>query len=121
MSTDPREPSVSFRPLGRAHDWYTGLRSPTGVECCSERDCRPVPYRLNPDTKQEEIEANEAWRPVEYDKALPFRSPDGGAYACCGNPSGEKKPAFRCIIFLAWSTSTVSKGSSPSTVRRPLA
>ena len=82
--------------LGGAHDWYTGLRSPTGIECCGERDCRPVPYRLNPDTRQEEIEANEAWRPVEYDKVLPFPSPDGGAHACWGDPWGGKKPGIRC-------------------------
>ncbi len=84
--------------LGGAHGWYTGLRSPTGVECCGGRDCRPVPFRLNPDTRQEEIEANEAWRPVEHDKVLPFPSPDGVAHACWGDPWGGKKPVFRCII-----------------------
>jgi hypothetical protein len=84
--------------LGGAHDWYTGLRSPTGVECCGGRDCRPVPFRLNPDTRQEEIEANEAWRPVEHDKVLPFPSPDGGAHACWDDPWGGKRPVFRCII-----------------------
>jgi hypothetical protein len=25
-----------------AHDGYTGLMSPTGVSCCSDRDCQPV-------------------------------------------------------------------------------
>ena len=84
--------------LARAHDWYTGLRSPSGVECCGGRDCRPVPFRVNPDTGQEEIEANEAWRPVERDKVLPFPSPDGRAHACWDDPWGGKKPAFRCII-----------------------
>jgi hypothetical protein len=72
--------------LARAHDWYTGLRSPSGVECCGGRDCRPVPFRLNPDTGQEEIEANEAWRPVERDKVLPVPSPDGKAHACWDDP-----------------------------------
>ena len=84
--------------LARAHDWYTELRSPSGVECCGGRDCRPVPYRLNPDTGQEEIEAIEAWRPVERDKVLPFPSPDGGAHACWDDPWGGRKPAFRCIV-----------------------
>ena len=72
--------------LGGAHDWYTGLRSPTGIECCGERDSRPAGI------------SDEAWRPVEYDKVLPFPSPDGGAHACWGDPWGGKKPAFRCII-----------------------
>jgi hypothetical protein len=53
-----------------AHEWYTGLRSPDGMSCCSERDCRPVAYRINPDTGREEINANGAWHPVEYDIAV---------------------------------------------------
>ncbi len=34
--------------LAGAHEWYTGLRSPTGVDCCGESDCHPVSYRRNP-------------------------------------------------------------------------
>jgi hypothetical protein len=79
-----------------AHDWYTGLHSPKGVDCCGGRDCRPVPYRLNAETGREEIEANEAWWLVEYDKVLPFSAPDGLAHACWIGPWG--KPFFRCII-----------------------
>ena len=55
-----------------------------------------MPYRLNAETGQEEIGANEAWWPVEYDKVLPFFSPDGSAHACWIGPWG--KPFFRCII-----------------------
>ena len=29
-----------------AHEWYTGLRGPTGAGCCNDRDCAPVPSRL---------------------------------------------------------------------------
>jgi hypothetical protein len=79
-----------------AHDWYTGLHSPKGVDCCGGQDCRPVPYRLNAETGREEIEANEAWWLVEYDKVLPFSAPDGLAHACWIGPWG--KPFFRCII-----------------------
>ena len=79
-----------------AHDWYGGLRSPRGVDCCGGRDCRPVPYRLNAETGREEIEANRAWWPVEYDKVLPFPSPDGSAHACWVSLVGP--PAFICII-----------------------
>ena len=49
-----------------SHEWYTGLRSPSGAPCCNERDCRPVAYRINRDTGREEIQANGTWYPVEY-------------------------------------------------------
>ena len=79
-----------------AHDWYTGLRSPRGADCCGERDCRPVPYHLNLKTGREEIKANGAWWPIEHDKVLPFPSPDGSAHACWVGPVGP--PSFLCII-----------------------
>ena len=80
----------------RAHDWYEGLRSPAGIECCGERDCRPVHYRLNARNGREEIEANGRWWPIELDKVLTLSTPDGGAHACWDNPRG--KPQFRCIV-----------------------
>jgi hypothetical protein len=82
-------------PVG-SHEWYTGLRSPSGADCCNERDCRPVAYRINRVTGREEIQANGAWHPVEYDKVLPFSSPDGEYHACWGNVAG--RPDFRCIM-----------------------
>jgi hypothetical protein len=83
-------------PQADAHDWYTGLHSPKGVDCCGGRECRPVPYRLNAETGREEIEANGAWWPVEYDKVLPLSLPGGLAHACWIGP--WDKPYFRCII-----------------------
>ena len=80
----------------RAHDWYQGLHSPSGIECCDVRDCRPVPYRLNAGSGHEEIEANGRWWPVEQDKVLALSTPDGEAHACWRNPRG--RPEFRCII-----------------------
>ena len=79
-----------------AHDWYDGLTSPSGLACCDERDCRPVPYRLDGATGHEEIKANGRWWPVEYDKVLNLPTPDGEAHACWRNPRG--RPEFRCII-----------------------
>jgi hypothetical protein len=79
-----------------AHSWYTGLRSPSGIPCCNDRDCRPVDYRLNAQTGREEISANGGWYAVEQDKVLAYSSPDGNAHACWGNQIG--KPAFLCII-----------------------
>jgi hypothetical protein len=79
-----------------AHDWYKGLLAPSGIQCCDDRDCRPVPYRLNAKTGREEVEANGRWWPVELDKVLALSTPDGGAHACWDNPRG--KPRFRCLI-----------------------
>ena len=79
-----------------AHGWYDGLTSPSGLECCDDRDCRPVPYRLNATSGREEIRANGRWWPIEYDKVLNLPTPDGEAHACWRNPRG--RPEFRCII-----------------------
>ena len=87
--------AAAVGPAG-AHDWYRGLESPSGLRCCEERDCRPVPYRLNAEAGREEIEANGRWWTVEYDKVLVLPTPDGDAHACWANPRG--KPEFRCII-----------------------
>jgi hypothetical protein len=88
--------AATFVSPASAHSWYTGLRSPTGIPCCNDRDCRPVDYRLNAQTGHEEIQANGGWFPVEQDKVLAYSSPDGNAHACWGNQIG--KPAFLCII-----------------------
>jgi hypothetical protein len=98
--------AASAPPAG-SHDWYTGLRSPSGAPCCNERDCRPVAYRINPDTGREEINANGAWHPVEYDKVLPFSSPDGGYHACWSNAAGS--PKFRCIMLPGMALLPLSK------------
>jgi hypothetical protein len=82
-----------------SHEWYTGLRSPSGAPCCNERDCRSVANRINRDTGREEIQANGAWYPIEYDKELPFSSPDGGYHAFWSNAAG--RPDF-ASWFPAW-------------------
>jgi hypothetical protein len=83
-----------------SHEWYTGLRSPSGMPCCNERDCHPVASRVKHDTGREEIQAIGAWYPVEYGKVLPFSSPDGGYHACWGNAAG--RPDFAASCFPAW-------------------
>ena len=92
------------------HEWYAGLRSPSGMPCCNERDCHPVAFRVNHDTGDEEIQANGAWYPVEYGKVLPFSSPDGGYHACWGNAAG--RPDFRCIILPGVASLAPSEGSA---------
>jgi hypothetical protein len=91
-----------------AHEWYSGLRSPSGAPCCNERDCRPVASRVNPLTRREEIWANGAWYPLEYDRVLPFSSPDGGYHACWTRPVG--RPVFRCIILPGMASLAPSEG-----------
>jgi hypothetical protein len=104
-----------------AHDWYEGLRSPHGADCCGGRDCRPVPYHLNPETGQEEIKANGAWWPIDYGKVLPFPSPDSSAHACWISPVGI--PAFICIILPGMAgldRSPASPDSPAQAARSPL-
>ena len=31
-----------------AHDIYSHLNDANGASCCTEHDCRPVPYRVSP-------------------------------------------------------------------------
>jgi hypothetical protein len=95
-------PAACSVPAG-SHDWYTGLRSPDGMSCCNERDCRPVAYRINPDAGREEIKANGAWHHVEYDKVLPFSSP-----TVVRMPAGAKRREgryFAASSFPAWRSS----------------
>jgi len=86
-----------------AHDWFEGLLSPHGVPCCGENDCRAVPYRLNAETGQEEVEVNGQWWPVDPDKVPAFTPPDGKVYACWDQRQTQsfplrKPPNFHCII-----------------------
>jgi len=83
-----------------SHEWYAGLRSPSGMPCCNERDCRPVASPVNHDTRREEIQANGAWYPVEYGKVLPFPSPDGGYHAW--GATRREDPTFAASSFPAW-------------------
>jgi hypothetical protein len=89
-----------------AHEWYTGLRSPDGMSCCMSGTA--APWRIASTATREEIQANGAWYPVEYDKVLPFSSPDGGYHACWCNAAG--RPDFRCIMLPGMASLPLSKG-----------
>jgi hypothetical protein len=101
-----------------SHEWYAGLRSPSGMPCCNERDCHRVAARVNRDTGDEEIQANGAWYPVEYGKVLAFSSPDGGYHARWGNAAG--RPNFRCIILPGVASFAPSDGSARITSGFPV-
>jgi hypothetical protein len=117
--------AVSALPA-ESHEWYAGLRSPSGMPCCNERDCHPVASRVNHDTGREEIQANGAWYPVEYGKVLPFSSPDGATM-----PAGATRRedlTFAASFFPAWPPShprrisaRITSGFPVQTEERPAA
>ena len=39
---------VGLDPPAQAHDIYSHLNDANGASCCTELDCRPVPYRVSP-------------------------------------------------------------------------
>jgi hypothetical protein len=82
----------------KSHGWYAGLRSPSGMPCCNERDCHPVAARVNRDTGDEEIQANGAWYPVEYG----WLSPPLMAATMPAGATRRDDPTFAASFFPAW-------------------
>lgn len=84
-----------------AHDWYAGLRSPSGERCCQGRDCRPVAMCVGWD-RREGLLVGDACLPIPWDKVLPLASPDGRPHACWRDPpegyGRGMTPALRCVI-----------------------
>lgn len=83
-----------------AHDWYSGLTSPTGERCCTGHDCQAVDQRYNPATHRLEIGIEGAWVPVDSAKLVTMPSPDGSAHACYSREWLKRKmtPVVRCVI-----------------------
>jgi hypothetical protein len=78
------------------NDWYGSLRSPTGIPCCSNKDCRRLDACTLPDGKQG-VAANGGCWPIPYDKVLPgLSSPDGEMHGCFPNSAG--KPVWLCFV-----------------------
>jgi hypothetical protein len=46
---------LGFTASASAHDWYTGLISPTGKWCCNGRDCEAVDQRYNGESRRLEL------------------------------------------------------------------
>jgi hypothetical protein len=63
-----------------AHDWYDGLKRPSGGSCCSDQDCQSVP--LCALDGREGVTLGGTCRPIEWGKVLRLPSPDGQAHAC---------------------------------------
>lgn len=83
-----------------AHDWYTGLESPAGERCCSDRDCVPVAHRYVSATQRVEVRIDGVWWPVENATLVALPSPDGMAHACFARlwMNRQMTPVIRCII-----------------------
>ncbi|HWL70167.1 MAG TPA: hypothetical protein VNS22_17530 [Geminicoccus sp.] len=97
-----------------SHDWYEGLRAPSGDLCCNQNDCRSVPYRFNTETGTEETQVDGRWWPINPEQVVPSAAPDGQAHACWSsyirNPTHTqaKIPTFRCIILPRMSSLAVA-------------
>ena len=59
-----------------AHDWYSGLQTPSGVACCNDGDCQRVGHRYSA-ADGHEIQIDDHWVRVDPKIILPLSSPDG--------------------------------------------
>jgi hypothetical protein len=80
-----------------AHDWYSDLKTPQGLSCCSDRDCHPVGYRYSRETGHE-IEILGYWVHIDPSVILPVSSPDGQTHACY-MPSWSTGMAGSKVVF----------------------
>jgi hypothetical protein len=84
------------------HDWYTGLKTPNGVSCCNQGDCRPVGHRYSPEGGHE-VDLEGLWVHVDPQVILPIASPDGQTHACFSrywwtDPPTKIYVNLRCVI-----------------------
>ena len=85
-----------------AHDWYSGLQTPSGVSCCNDGDCQRVGHRYSAETGHE-IEIEDQWVRVDPGTILPLSSPDGLTHACFSryrwiDPPSKTFINLRCVI-----------------------
>jgi hypothetical protein len=85
-----------------AHDWYTGLQSPSGIACCNNGDCQRVGHRYSVEDGHE-IQIDDQWVRVNPGTILPQSSPDGLTHACFSrywwiDPPSKTFINLRCVI-----------------------
>ena len=85
-----------------AHDWYSGLRTPSGVACCNDGDCQRVGHRYSA-ADGHEIQIDNHWVRVDPKIILPLSSPDGLTHACFSrywwiDPPSKTFINLRCVI-----------------------
>ena len=76
---------VMWPGLIQAHDIYTDLLTRSGLPCCHEGDCRPVPYRLT--LKGVQMFVDEQWldiprSSIQYRILAGDRGQTGGGHWC---------------------------------------
>ncbi|MBM6583654.1 hypothetical protein ILT44_25980 [Microvirga sp. BT689] len=69
----------------QAHDIYTDLLTRSGLPCCHDGDCRPVPYRLT--LKRVQMFVDEQWLDIprgsiQYRTLAGDRGETGGSHWC---------------------------------------
>jgi hypothetical protein len=68
-----------------AHDIYSHLTDPWGNSCCSEKDCRPAPYRVTPSGVQMLVDGEWVAVPgytIQYQALLGDAGETGGGHWC---------------------------------------
>ena len=76
---------VMWPGLLQAHDIYTDLFTRSGLPCCHEGDCRPVPYRLAPRGAQMFVDGQWLDIPrgsIQYRTLAGDRGETGGGHWC---------------------------------------
>lgn len=80
------------------HHWYQTLKTPEGLSCCNDQDCRPTQTRVRDGVH--EILVDGVWVPVPMDRVLKQSAPDMGDHVCAlpGYSQGETHPHILCVI-----------------------
>lgn len=70
-----------FAGRASAHDQYKAWKTPAGLSCCNDHDCRPVTATMNPDGDwTANVDGRKVWVPAS--KLLKIPSPDGRSHWC---------------------------------------
>jgi hypothetical protein len=65
---------------GRWHEFYATLKTPFGISCCRDQDCRPTQSRRVGD--HYEVKVDGSWMSVSRDVIIDVIAPGGGAHVC---------------------------------------
>jgi hypothetical protein len=82
-----------------AHDFYSGLRAPDGMSCCSDtmKECHVTTMCRLPDGKEGIVTSGWGCVPVPWGKVLGVSSPDGRP-SVCESPIHGPAPVIYCVI-----------------------
>lgn len=85
------------------HDFFSGLRSPQGLPCCSgdadTGDCHVTKMCVLPNGQEGIVSVVWGCRPIDWTKVLPAPSPTGEPAICePPNASPTTTPVAYCIL-----------------------